>query len=392
MAGTIAFTEVDVSEEGEIRCRVHRGDRADELRFALPHAFAPAPDLVASAFATLCGTGFDRVRIDLPLGPRTRGRLEEALATPIDSGDGTDVDREPGRRHILNFSGGFDSLAARAVLPEADLVSLDFGGRFARERPLFERFRPHIVETNLVDLGLNRNHWSFMGVGAILLRDELDLGTYSFGSVQAGSLPKLFTGPVDQHRTRMAAAPDMRIMNPVSGLCEIGAMTVAVQNEPELPVRVLESVAHPGETKYHRKHLMLRAVAARLGLDLTLPPAAPPRTLSRWGGELRRRPVRPVLPAGPRPGGGDRRLRRRDPGDGRRADHPDRPLVHGAVQPPRPCRTPAGDPGRPARTSDPPRRPPLRAHGLALRRDGDEGDPQHPLTASGRVPPTAPSG
>lgn len=283
MAGTIAFTEVDVSDEGEIRCRVHRGDRADELRFRLPHAFAPAPDLVASAFATLCGTGFDRVRIDLPLGPRTRGRLEEALATPLDSGDGTDVDREPGRRHILNFSGGFDSLAARAVLPEADLVSLDFGGRFARERPLFELFRPHIVETNLVDLGLNRNHWSFMGVGAILLRDELDLGTYSFGSVQAGSLPKLFTGPVDQHRTRMAAAPDMRIMNPVSGLCEIGAMMIAVLSEPELPVRVLESVAHPGETKHHRKHLMLRAVAARLGLDLTLPPSTPPRALARWG-------------------------------------------------------------------------------------------------------------
>lgn len=283
MPRSIAFTNIETSTNGVLRCALERDGERDELWFELPHAFEPAPDLIASAFATLCGTAFDEVRIDAPIGPDTAKAIEDATRASVVHLPGSDRQRAPGRGHALNFSGGFDSLAAYALLPSAHLVSLGFGGRFAREEPVFSRFSPYIIRTNLVDLGLNLNHWAFMGLGSILLRDELELGTYSFGSIQAGSLPKLFTGPVNQKRLRVSTAGDMGIANPVAGVSEIGAVSIAAQTHPELLADVLASVSHPGELKYHRKRLMLQAVAKCQGITLELPDAPALDPKPEWG-------------------------------------------------------------------------------------------------------------
>lgn len=50
---------------------------------------------------------------------------------------------------ILNFSGGFDSLAALYLMPEdTKLVAIDFGGWFEREKEFFKQFHPYTLKTN----------------------------------------------------------------------------------------------------------------------------------------------------------------------------------------------------------------------------------------------------
>lgn len=283
MPTSIAFTDVDTSHDGVLRCMVKRGEEQQELWIALPHAYRPAPDLIASAYAALCGRTYDSVQIDVPIGPTAVKAVEDATHAKLSHLKGPDVHREPGEAQALNFSGGFDSLAAKAVLPGAHLVSLDFGGRFARERPMFSRFSPYIVRSNLVDLGLNLNHWSFMGLGSILLRDELRLKTYSFGSIQAGSLPKLFTAPVNQSRLRMPTGVDMEICNPVAGISETGAIAIVARTSPDMLGDVLASVSHPGEVKHLRKRLMLEAVSTRERIAIDLPEVPTLEKLPAWG-------------------------------------------------------------------------------------------------------------
>ncbi len=80
MTRLIAFTDVDVSNDGVITCAVHRDGEAQELWFRLPYAFTPAPDLIAAVCAGLCGEVFDEVQIDLPIGPRLSAAMEEMTA------------------------------------------------------------------------------------------------------------------------------------------------------------------------------------------------------------------------------------------------------------------------------------------------------------------------
>ncbi|WP_186312227.1 hypothetical protein, partial [Staphylococcus epidermidis] len=75
-----------------------------------------------------------------------------------------------------------------ALLPaDTKLVSLDFGGGFAREREFYQQFKPASIATNFRAEGFAENSWSFMGIGTILLRDYLDLGTLSFGAILEAS-------------------------------------------------------------------------------------------------------------------------------------------------------------------------------------------------------------
>lgn len=288
MAG-IYFTDIDVSADGWIRCNVTR-ETTEELRIQLPYSFLPAPDLIAIAFSTLCGNKFDQVEIDLPIGPRLSETLQNVLDAKLIHRAGADVRRRPGNQSALNFSGGFDSLAAKVLLPEAHLISLDFAGRFTRERASFEKFNPFILKTNLISLGLNKYSWAFMGIGTILMRDELHLGSYSFGSIQAGSLPKLFSSPVNQNRFRIAAADglNMTIANPVAGISEIGAVDLVLRYFPLAVSDVLLSVAAPGEDKFRRKSQMLQSLAATRGASLGIPTGIQSTPAVSWGEEFAR--------------------------------------------------------------------------------------------------------
>lgn len=284
MANRIQFSNFDISADGWIRCNVTRKQR-EELAIRLPYSFVPAPDLIACVAASLCGTAFDHIEIDLPIGDGLATIIRMSTRATLKHLPGTDTHRRPGTAKALNFSGGFDSLAARELMPDAHLVSLDFGGRFSRERNFFSRFNPLTFETNLVDLGLNKYSWQFMGIGAILLRDELAIGTQAFGSIMAGSLPRLLAGPLDQQKAAIPAASALGITaaNPVAGITETASLSLVAATNPSILPDALASVAAPGEDKYRRKYMMLEAVCSRLGQSVQLPVPPPPRRAVEWG-------------------------------------------------------------------------------------------------------------
>lgn len=280
----IAFTDIDVSADGWIRCNVTR-ETTEQFRIQLPYSFVPSPDLIAAAYAALCGQQFDEVQIDLPLGRHQVKTLEAALKAKIIHKPGLDTRHKPGKERGLNFSGGFDSLAAKEILGDSHLISIDFGGAFTRECDFFQWFSPLTFRTNMTALKLNTYSWQFMGFGAILLRDELQLGSYSFGSILAGSLPRLFSDPLDQNMGGMAVANalGMKLENPVAGVTEIGALHVVAKNHPELLIDALKSVALPNEDKFQRKYQMVEAISKELGLPTRMPKIPDRSTSIKWG-------------------------------------------------------------------------------------------------------------
>lgn len=289
MSNRIAFTDIDVSKDGYLRCSVRRGS-SKELWIELPYSFNPEPDLIAAAYAALCGTAFDEIEIDLPLGPGLAEIIEKSCQASLTYLPGKDIRRKPGQAQALNFSGGFDSLAAKEIMPEAHLVSLDFGGRFSREIDFFSRFYPLTFRTNLVDLGLNKYSWTFMGIGSVLLTDELALRSYGFGSIQAGSLPRLFTRPLDQRTLGLAGANSLGLVveNPVAGISEIGAIQISANKNPTILLDILRSVALPNEDKFQRKYQMIEAVSKDLNLNFNLPEYPKITKLPEWGDSFAR--------------------------------------------------------------------------------------------------------
>ena len=284
MSKIIQFKNIDISSQGVISCDVVR-EEVEQLHIRLPYSYRPSEDLIGSSFCAIAGRAFDRIEIDLPLGENLQANLARRSQATIVSRTGADVRRARGSSAALNFSGGFDSLAARKLVPDANLISLDFGGRFSRERKYFEKYSPLIFETNLATIGLNRHSWQFMALGSILLRDELDLGSYSFGSIMAGSLSRLLDRPLDQSASGVAIANDlgMNLRNPVAGISEIAALSLVVASAPEELVSVLHSVALPKEEKFLRKHQMLNAVSKLHDLPLALPILPNMQARLRWG-------------------------------------------------------------------------------------------------------------
>lgn len=263
-----------------------RDGEATDFHIRLPYSFEPAPDLIAATFVSIVGRAFEQIHLDIPIGAEQHKQLERWTESRIVARPGEDLRRKRGRNTALNFSGGFDSMAARILMPDAELISLDFGGRFARERVFFEKFQPHIIETNLVDIGLNRYSWTFMSIGSLLMRDELDISTYSFGSIMASSAQTLVHSSINQRKTGVFAADylGMQVANPVAGLSEIASMRIVALEHPHLLKDILESVALPREEKFLRKHQMLTAVAHDLRRDIAPPQDMPKRPKGmQWG-------------------------------------------------------------------------------------------------------------
>jgi hypothetical protein len=286
MSSIISFKDIDISSQGTIACSVYRDGQESEFYIRLPYSFQPQSDLVAATFVTIVGNFFEQIHLDLPVGPELRRRMENWTGSRVVTRPGVDYRRKPTGGSALNFSGGFDSLAADVLKPNAHLISLDFGGRFSRERKFYERFDPLIIETNLVDLGLNRYSWTFMGIGSLLMRDELNIGSYSFGSIMAETAHRLSVRPMNQQTSGLPLAEHfgMRVANPVAGLSEIAAMKLVAQTRPGQLIDILNSVALPQEEKFLRKYQMLTTVLHELGLNVHLPSDLPQRPRGmEWG-------------------------------------------------------------------------------------------------------------
>lgn len=292
---TAASHEVSVSEpgfsaDGRLSLDIGTSHGVKNLFFDMHDAGIPSFDSIAATVGLLLGRGNTGISFDFPVSARTLEGVAAHCRCEVTSARAGEPIRHPSPSRVgLAFSGGFDSLMARDLLPaDTALLSLDFGGRFSRERAMFSSFDSHVVGTNLVDIGLNRNSWSFMAAANVLLRDSLGLGTLSFGTVTEAR-PKYFRfgGQTQPVGSTLDAVTEMPIFNPVLGLTEVATAQYALNQHPTLVAEVLKSVANPGEEKAYRKHLLLLAAAAHTGNSVApgvgVLPAQP---ILSWGSSL----------------------------------------------------------------------------------------------------------
>ncbi|MBG0739161.1 hypothetical protein IV500_07100 [Paeniglutamicibacter antarcticus] len=280
-----------MSSDGRLTFKIESSNGFKSPYFDLPPNVFPKNDAVAAAAALLIGRGAS-IEFDFPVSSDVLERVD--MHCNREGLTGSKVQLLPSQsksptvltnKFSLAFSGGFDSLTARDILPpDTPLVSLDFGGRFARERPMFEIFGSNVICTNLVEIGLNRASWSFMAIGNLLLRDSLKADNISFGTVTEAR-PKYFrfAEQVQPGPSTMSELTGMPVFNPVLGLTEVATAQYALERFPHLIPKIFRSVANPGEEKSYRKSLLLRAAAYRTESALQLDAASPPEIPIVWG-------------------------------------------------------------------------------------------------------------
>lgn len=273
--GELAASFRPVYWDGQ-RLEVVVTEKGDEHRvwFEANHPFRLEGDTLAVALSTLCGTKYERIQFDFEVSSSTLSGISRWTQSEARSEGGeTALTQKPiGHGTVLSFSGGLDSLSSKFLLGDAvDLVSMDFGGRFSRERVFFDDFDPWTISTNLIATPLRFNSWSFMGIGALLLADELGSRYHAFGSIlEAGQLSR--TEPM----VRNATFPPFQLAGyesvaPVAGISEAGTVLIVLNKAPELMEGSLKSLASPGEEKFHRKIALAKSVSEIFGYKIDLP-------------------------------------------------------------------------------------------------------------------------
>ncbi|MBP2216327.1 hypothetical protein [Arthrobacter sp. CAN_C5] len=286
MASSISFRDLSVSER---RVEVLASTVEDEydLWFEFSEDIRVTTTSVAVALSTLCGRKYSEIYYDFPVSERVFPAIRELTQAQVAARAATEEIQFHRAGSLLSFSGGFDSLAAKMLMPEdVKLVSMDFGGRFARERESFERWDTLRVSTNLADTPLRQNSWSFMGIGAILAGNHYKAKYHTFGGILEASPDNMRTAPVAARNNTFPPFKAAGYINApyVLGLTEIGTLAVMLRTEPNLVANSLLSVASPGEEKLYRKSILASVTAGRLGVAVGLPDIpAPAQPHYRFG-------------------------------------------------------------------------------------------------------------
>lgn len=257
-----------------IELEVATRDKAERLIFEFDDVSSVGENALAIALSTLCGTQFEEIAFGFPTSTEVARGIGEWTRSQVQTEGETEssVYRRDNNKAVLNFSGGLDSLASKFLLGNPTLVSLDLGGRFSREKEFFQKFETSTIRTNLVQTSLRSNSWSFMGIGPLLLADQIDAKFFSFGSIlEAGQLrlrePQSsgFTFPPFKLAGYSNAAP-------VAGISEAGTVLIVLAHRPDLLADSLYSLANPGEEKFYRKIALATVVSEISDIAVDLPP------------------------------------------------------------------------------------------------------------------------
>ncbi|MHA7303929.1 hypothetical protein ACX80E_01575 [Arthrobacter sp. TMN-49] len=279
----IRFESLRISDARRIDVRCVRTGVAvepDDLWFEFSKPVSLLTDNIAIALSTLCGRAFAAIHFDFAVSHAVLASVKALTLAEVSSAGHVTPVKVPRAGLQLSFSGGFDSLAALCLMPdETNLVSMDFGGRFSRERAYFENFPTVTVSTNLVALGYNKHNWSFMGSGAILVSDHFRAKYLTFGGILEAFAGNLSPNPVAAKNTTPEPFKAAGYANApyVLGLTEIGTLFVLAEYRPDHIRESLKSVASPGEEKLYRKQVLAQIVGDRLGksIDLEITPKPP---------------------------------------------------------------------------------------------------------------------
>lgn len=267
---TIHFHNLSITPE-KIEVEADFDDQSHPLFFSFSEPIETDEDHIALTLATLCGQKYDKIRLDFPI----RAEILKTIETETNAEVEAEINENPaqlssGGGHILSFSGGFDSIAAKLVLPRSThLVSLDFGGWFQREAEFFEKFDPLIIKTNIrrvpdQSTSLARNSWLFMGVGALLTSHHFKARFHTFGSI----LGEKLANPAPQSTTpALLRAAGLTEIGATAGVTEIGTTRMVVENRPDLVKESLTSLAGKKDRKNYYKGALVTLVADELGME-----------------------------------------------------------------------------------------------------------------------------
>ena len=256
---SIAFKNVEINP-GLVEFDVEYEGIFDHIYFKLPDAALPYPSEVAVAMSTFVGSSADCIMIQLPIDRLVKRRIEQwtgailacdaAESYPKTSTNGSIV---------LNFSGGFDSLAAMFLLPQdTQLVSVNYLGPYQRECDFFKRFSPHLVTTNFRSLGYNLYSDAFMGAGMCLLKSHLNSACNVQGNVFEADQ---FVLENDDHTTEAYDALGWSTSTCVRGMTQVATAMVVSYYAPHLLGDSLRSLAGVGTEKHCRKNSIMRAIS-----------------------------------------------------------------------------------------------------------------------------------
>jgi len=271
----IRFINITITDSQRIDLEVERNGAVQELWFEFSQRVVLSDDTILIALSTLCARVFKAIHFDLSPSAEAIRKIEAyTLAEVTTRGIGATLEEASRYGTVLSFSGGFDSLAAYCLMPlDTGLVSMDFMGRFARERAFYEKhFKTITVQTNLLETGLHRNSWAFMGIGAILTSQHTSAAFHTFGSILEAGPDNMSVAPAAARADTFPPFAAAGFTNApfVVGLTEIGTLQTLLHYRPDLVRESLNSVASPGEEKLYRKQVLTQVVAARRGVKLDL--------------------------------------------------------------------------------------------------------------------------
>ncbi|MDH2012959.1 hypothetical protein N5J66_03065 [Pseudomonas juntendi] len=168
----------------------------------------------------------------------------------------------------LCFSGGFDSVAAKAILPESThLISNEFGGAFEREALFFKNFQTQVLQWDLRrvrpegKMKFNESiDWRFMLAPGLLFKQENKPITLATGTILEAS-PFWYSGtpkPEFQSYSNFGFGRDVSIINPVSCISEYSTTLIAAKVlSPVFLNKSLDSLAPLKSLKRYRKEVLI---------------------------------------------------------------------------------------------------------------------------------------
>lgn len=168
----------------------------------------------------------------------------------------------------LGFSGGFDSLAALALMPETtQLQSINFGEKFKREKDFFSTFDTTIIHWDIRKKSKNfieKNDWKFLLSPLLTNWDDFSKGI----SICTGTIMEASTFWFSAQKrfgkrtySNGGFGPGVNIVHPVAGLTEWGtAMITAKSIDFESCQKSLKSLADTNTIKSYRKTLLLSII------------------------------------------------------------------------------------------------------------------------------------
>ncbi len=256
--------------------------------------FIPSDDIIAYVFASLCGSVYDHVYMDLIITYQTYNNIKTWLKADFDvrtikvCDNISSIHKNTntiGEKTVINFSGGLDSLALMCCLPpDTHLVSIYFEG-FEREYDYFRKFNVHCIKTNVrKKISIDKNTWVFMGLGAILYKEYLNLEYITFGTIAeaAPGLLKRHT-PKETDPNFLFNSVGFKMPNFTHALTELGTTFIVAQYMPEELQNSLKSLAPVGSEKLYRKECLVNIACSIMGLPFIVKEYHLPRVKKRFG-------------------------------------------------------------------------------------------------------------